>query len=143
MAADGRRGEVDSLAEEVTASPRATYLDRAFVAWARFLVCVDDGAGIGGPVDDTGLPRGWAALSERFVALATEVDAADDAVSRAVTRLAAASAYESVGHPDAMAVRRDAEDRLDDLGIDAAGWRTLFGMILEAGPIAAGHPFDV
>ena len=106
-------------------SERATYLDRAFASWARFLVCVDDGAGIG--VDGTGLPRGWAALSERFVALAAEVDAADDQVSRAVARLAAASAYESVGHPDAMAVRRDAEDRLDDLGIDATGWRSLFG----------------
>jgi len=140
LAADGRRGEVVTLADEVGTSARATYLDRAFAAWARFLVCVDDGAGI---TEVAGVPQGWAALSDRFVALASEVDGADDPVSRAVTRLAAAAAFESVGHPDAMAVRRDAEDRLADLGIDATGWRSLFGLILEAGPIAAGHPFDV
>jgi class 3 adenylate cyclase/tetratricopeptide (TPR) repeat protein len=142
LAADGRRAEVVALADEVAAAPRATYLDRAFAAWARFLVCVDDGAGIDGSIEGNGEPQGWAALSERFVGLATEIDAADDQVSRAITRLAAATAYESVGHPDAIVVRRDAEDRLDDLGIDAIGWRTLFGAILEAGPLTAGHPFD-
>ncbi len=142
LAADGRRDDVDHLVELVTRSARSTYLDRAFAAWAHFLVRIDDGAGIVGTVDDGGIPTGWAALSERFSALATEVDRADDPVARAVTRLAGAGAYESVGHPDAMIVRRDAEDRLDDLRIDVAGWRSLFGAILEAGPLAAGHPFD-
>jgi hypothetical protein len=94
------------------------------------VLLVEDDAAIAGPLSRALQREGY------------EVDTADDAVSRAVTRLAAAEAYESVGHPDSIAVRRDAEDRLDDLGIDASGWRSLFGMILEAGPIAAGHPFD-
>jgi tetratricopeptide (TPR) repeat protein len=54
------------------------------------------------------------------------VDATDDVLDQAITRLARAIAYETLDHPAAAAITAEAHRRLRELDIDALGWETAF-----------------
>lgn len=106
---------VETLAAEVDASPRATYLDRLFCTMALALV--------------SARRRDPDADLHASAAIAA-ADAVDDPVAQAVTRLAAAATRAKAEQSDAPATRVDAEERLALLGIDAAGWRRVFDAAL-------------
>jgi tetratricopeptide (TPR) repeat protein len=89
-----------------------TFLDHTMATTARGLALVRLGRG----------EEGATALDEA-VAL---VDATDDVLDQAVTRLGRAIGYETLGRTDAAAVMADAHRRLRELDIDALGWETAF-----------------
>jgi len=60
-----------------------------------------------------------------------QVDATDDRVARAVFRLAEALGLEALGLPSSAEAANFTEYLLAELGIDAGGWRTTFGLILS------------
>jgi hypothetical protein len=60
------------------------------------------------------------------------VDGLDDKVAQAVARLAEAAAHSLLGLPSADEAAHIADAQLAALGIDAEGWRTAIGLVLES-----------
>ena len=79
--------------------------------------------------------EGDAEAASALDATLVAVDATEDLVAQAVTRLARAALLEEVGSTSAGAAHDDAELRLRELGIAAEGWRTVFRLVLS--PAAA------
>ena len=99
-------------ADRAHESTRSTYLDMAYSYMA---------AGLSHAI------RGdFSELIAAFAAGRQEVDLTGDAVAQAVVRLAEGYALTAVGATSARSVGREAQRRLLDLGIDAAGWATVF-----------------
>lgn len=131
LAAVTGRGDLEESAEAVGSRPGATYLDRGFVSIARAL----------------DLARAIQARSEvppeevegaSTMALA-EVDGAiavtastGDVLSSVVFSLAGARIASALGHESARSRTEAVEERLVDLNIDSAGWRTLFDLAVAA-----------
>jgi tetratricopeptide (TPR) repeat protein len=124
-AVGGHDDEVFALDEQVRALDRASYLDRAYLGMACGLVQArrrDDDAIEG---------------LDRVVASA---DTTDDQVLQAISRMARAQALHALDDPRAAAAIDDADVRLVDLGMSAAGWRRTFDLILASR--AAEHTAD-
>lgn len=99
-------------ADRAHESTRSTYLDMAYSYMA---------AGLSHAI------RGdFSEVIAAFAAGRQEVDLTGDVVAQAVVRMAEGYALTAVGATSARSVAREAERRLLDLGIDAAGWATLF-----------------
>jgi class 3 adenylate cyclase/tetratricopeptide (TPR) repeat protein len=114
-AAQGVTDEVIDLDSRVNDMGRATYLDKGTAKLAAILVRARRG-------DDD--------AAARFEAVVRAADNTDDRVASAVVRLTQAYGLEALGRDDAPAARRAAERALDDLGIEAAGWRGAIELIL-------------
>jgi class 3 adenylate cyclase/predicted ATPase len=122
-AALGQTDEMKLLADGVSESPRATYHD---VAVAQLAVQLDRAR------------LGDEAVASGFTDLIADLDGTDDLVAQAVFRLAEALALEKLGLPSSEFALESAEARLVELGIDAEGWRTVFGYALGADRAPAG-----
>jgi class 3 adenylate cyclase/tetratricopeptide (TPR) repeat protein len=116
-AAAGRRRDAEQLHEQVESAPRATYLDRAMSRLAVELARAGEG--------DRGAADGLAELI-------ADLDGTDDRVAQAVARLAESMVLESFGVPTSELAAQLAEQRLEELGIMAEGWRTVFRVALGA-----------
>jgi hypothetical protein len=114
-AAQGVTDEVIDLDSRVNDMGRATYLDKGTAKLAAILVRAR---------------RGDGDAAARFEAVVRAADNTDDRVASAVVRLTQAYGLEALGRDDAPAARRAAERALDDLGIEAAGWRGAIELIL-------------
>jgi tetratricopeptide (TPR) repeat protein len=119
LAAAGCDDEVLELDKRVNQSARASYLDKGTAKLSALLVRAR---------------RGEADAASRFEAVVAAADSNDDLVAQAVARLTQAYGLEALGAPEAAEVRRDAERRLDHLGLDAPGWRNAIELILAASP---------
>ena len=76
-------------------------------------------------------PRPARATAKQARALGVPVVIADATQSRleqAVTRLARISVLERIGARDALIARDDAQQRLNEIGIEATGWRRAFAL---------------
>lgn len=120
LAAAGRVEAAVAEAAAVQADPAATYSDRAFARIGAALARVSAG-------DES-------ALEELGDVVAT-VDGTGDALTRAVALLAEAAALDALGLPWAGLARATTDRELDTLGVDAGGWRTLFGLAAGAGRV--------
>ena len=99
-------------ADRTHGSVRSTYLDMAYSYMA---------AGLSHAI------RGdFSEVIAAFAAGRQEVDLTGDVVAQAVVRLAEGYALTAVGATSARSVAREAQRRLLDLGIDAAGWVAVF-----------------
>ena len=99
-------------ADRAHESVRSTYLDMAYSYMA---------AGLSHAI------RGdFSEVIAAFAAGRQEVDLTGDVVAQAVVRLAEGYALTAVGATSARSVAREAQRRLLDLGIDAAGWVAVF-----------------
>jgi tetratricopeptide (TPR) repeat protein len=119
LAAAGCDDEVLELDKRVNQSARASYLDKGTAKLSALLVRAR---------------RGEADAASRFEAVVAAADSNDDLVAQAVARLTQAYGLGALGAPEAAEVRRDAERRLDHLGLDAPGWRNAIELILAASP---------
>ncbi len=106
-------------ADEVDASPRATYLDRLTAGTARALAHARR--------------HDEAACTAAFDQLRAAADATEDRVSQALVRLADATAASALGRTDAAGRMAEAERRLAEIGLTGAGWRTAFSLSLGLG----------
>jgi class 3 adenylate cyclase/tetratricopeptide (TPR) repeat protein len=122
-AASGRGDAVPALAAEVDAMPSSTYLDRTTASLAVELVRAASG-------DERAI--------EGFTDLVATVDETEDRCAQAIVRMAEALALQSLGQPTAEWVLEEAERRLDELDITAAGWCTAFRAVLAADKATAG-----
>jgi class 3 adenylate cyclase/tetratricopeptide (TPR) repeat protein len=121
VAADQRPDEVRALAEPVAASTdAATYLDRAHALLALGLSAASSG-------DREGSDH-WFSQARR------EIDATDDVLTQAVVRLGLAQSLRHLGSEGAVWAQADAETRLRPMGVDGAGWSTLFALIAPDAP---------
>ncbi|MBV8949948.1 MAG: AAA family ATPase [Actinobacteria bacterium] len=114
--AAGRVDEALALHEERLHSA-VTYLDRIQFAFLRAFASLRQGR-----------------FEEARIAADDAVTTADGTQSRleqAVTRLARAAVLTRTGAVDASAQLADADERLDDIGIDAVGWRRLFARLAQ------------
>lgn len=107
-------------ADEVDASPRATYLDRLTAGTARALAHARR--------------HDEAACTAAFDQLRAAADATEDRVSQALVRLADATAASALGRTDAAGRMAEAERRLAEIGLTGAGWRTAFSLGLGLRP---------
>ncbi|MEZ5261007.1 MAG: adenylate/guanylate cyclase domain-containing protein [Acidimicrobiales bacterium] len=99
-------------ADRAHESTRSTYLDMAYSYIA---------AGLSHAI------RGdFSEVIAAFAAGRQEVDLTGDVVAQAIVRLAEGHALSAVGATSARSVAREADRRLLDLGIDAAGWSAVF-----------------
>jgi class 3 adenylate cyclase/tetratricopeptide (TPR) repeat protein len=114
-AAQGELDEVIDLSAQVRGAVQATHLDLATVAVAEGLARARHRQ-----------PEAVATLDAALLA----VDATEDAVAKAIVRLARAAALDALGSPAAGAARDEADARWADLGVDPAGWRTAFDLSL-------------
>ena len=104
-------------ADRAHESSRSTYLDMAYSYMA---------AGLSHAI------RGdFSELIAAFAAGRQEVDLTGDAVAQAVVRMAEGYALTAVGATSARSVAREADRRLLDLGIDAAGWSAMFSAAIR------------
>jgi tetratricopeptide (TPR) repeat protein len=122
-AACGRGGDVPRLLAEVEALPGSTYLDRAV-------------ARLGGELVRAAAGEEDAVVG--FTELVATLDETEDRVAQAIVRLAEALALDALGLPTAEWALDEAERRLDELEIDASGWRTAFRLVLAADKATAG-----
>ncbi|MEJ5253948.1 MAG: hypothetical protein WHS89_01240 [Acidimicrobiales bacterium] len=125
LAAAGRRREAEQWHARIEARPEATYLDRAMSRLGVELVRARDG--------DEG-------TAERLGALIADLDGTDDRVAPAVARLVEAMVLEALRLPTSELARQLAEQRLEDLGISAEGWRTIGRLALQADPAPLRDP---
>jgi tetratricopeptide (TPR) repeat protein len=121
-AACGDVDEVLALDKQVNDMDRATYLDQGTAKLAAILVRARRGDADAGP---------------RFEAVVRAADRTDDRVAQAVARLTRAYGLEALGVAEASDARAEAEHALDEIGIDAPGWRNAIEVILAAKPDAA------
>jgi NifB/MoaA-like Fe-S oxidoreductase len=98
----------------VLANARSTYLDRTFAGIAIGLTSARSGDA----------ERANAALD----AARELVDATEDRVGQAVVRVAGAVMADALEAADFEARADEAEAALDQLGIEARGWRAAFGL---------------
>ena len=122
-AACGRRDEVAELVARVDTMPTSTYLDRTMARLGHELVRAASGE------EDS---------VAGFTDLVATIDETEDQVAKAVVRMAEALALDSLGLPTAEWALEEAERRLDELEIDASGWRTAFRVVLAADKAPAG-----
>jgi len=113
-------------ADRAHESTRATYLDLVFAYVAAGLAYAERA--------DT------SEVIAAFAAARQEVDATGDLVAQAIVRQAEAAALGAVGATSARSVRREAERRLDALGLAAEGWSCLFQAARQSrpGPVSTG-----
>jgi tetratricopeptide (TPR) repeat protein len=124
LATVGRHAEAAEMAATVAGlTTGTTYLDRTAAELAVLL----GKAAIG---DETAV--------EGFTDLVAAIDETQDRCSQAVVRLAEGLALEVLGLPTAEWARSVVERRLDELEIDAWGWRTGFALALAADKAPAG-----
>ncbi len=116
LAATGQTDEVIELADAVVADDTATYLDRAYAVMAVSLARARVG-------DPDGIGRLDIAIEA--------IDATEDVVAQAVTRLVRAASLGALGAEGSEAAAAEAQARLDALGVDADGWRTIIRLALE------------
>jgi class 3 adenylate cyclase/tetratricopeptide (TPR) repeat protein len=123
LAASGRANDVISVARQVDEMSGSTYLDRAVAKTAVELVraAADDEDAVAG-----------------FTEIVANIDETEDRCAQAVVRLAEALALDSLGLPTAEWALDEAERRLDELEINASGWRTAFMLALAADKAPAG-----
>jgi class 3 adenylate cyclase/tetratricopeptide (TPR) repeat protein len=112
LAAAGRPSAAVEAHDRLVAVDVRTYLDSmlGLVGRAGALVQAGDEAGARAAYDE----------AQRVV------DGTGDRVHQATVRLARARGLEALGADDAPTVLRDAQSRLDQLGITARGWDTVF-----------------
>ncbi len=122
-AASGRRDDVARLVAEVAALPASTYLDRTVAQLGHELARAANGE------EDA---------VAGFTDLVAQIDETEDRVAQAIVRLAEALALDSLGLPTGEWALEEAERRLDELEIDASGWRTAFRLVLAADKASAG-----
>ena len=72
-----------------------------------------------------------------FTELVAQIDETEDRVAQAIVRLAEALA-DALGLPTGEWALEEAERRLDELEIDASGWRTAFRLVLAADKAPTG-----
>jgi class 3 adenylate cyclase/predicted ATPase len=123
-AAAGRRAEMLDAIAAVDALPGATYLDvtTARLAGELARAAAGEEAAVGG-----------------FTELVATVDETQDRCAQAIVRLAEALALDALGLPTAEWALDEAERRLDELDIDASGWRTTFARALATDKTAASR----
>jgi hypothetical protein len=122
-AACGRRDEVADLVARVETMPTSTYLDRMVAKLGHELVRAASGE------EDS---------VAGFTELVATIDETEDQVAKAIVRMAEALALDSLGLPTGEWALEEAERRLDELEIDASGWRTAFRSVLAADKAPAG-----
>jgi tetratricopeptide (TPR) repeat protein len=114
FAAAGRGDDAVARAGDVLANPRSTYLDRTFAGIALGLTSARSGDADG---------------ADAALVVARElVDSTEDRVGQAIVRVAGAVAADALGANDFEARADEAEAALDQLGIEARGWRVAFGL---------------
>jgi hypothetical protein len=107
------------IAAAVESAEAATYLDRCVGAVARGFA----EAHLGRPEESTAA----------FMTAAGTVDRTGDVLAQALVRLAHARAMQAVGDLEATAALSRAQDRLRELGIEAAGWDAAFCLAAQPG----------
>ncbi len=112
--AGGLPDEATQLLGTVDAIDGGTYMDRVMSHWARGFVSVQRGDASGSVA--------------AFDAACTLTDATDLRVDIAVAALARGRALEAIGSKEAATVLVQAAEQLQALGIDAAGWETVFAL---------------
>jgi tetratricopeptide (TPR) repeat protein len=116
-AAGAPLADVAALDDSVRAAPRATYLDRLLAGVAAAVVRVGaEGADAVGSFEE----------------LARLVEPTGDAVARAVLVSARAAALRANALPGEDLAASASADRWAELGLDGAGWRTLFDRAAHA-----------
>ena len=125
-AAGGHTDDAMRLIAAIDVIRGGTYMDRVTTHWARGFVSVQR--------KDT---LGAVAAFEAACAL---TDATDLRVDIAVATLARGRALQALGSADASTVLEQAADRLEALGIDAAGWERVFALACAHAP--GGHAGD-
>jgi tetratricopeptide (TPR) repeat protein len=120
LAADGRAADARAAAAEVAAID-GSYLDRAIAAIADGCAAARLGAG--------------AAATDALDRATRIVAGTQDRLTAAVVAVARARVLEVLGDPFAGGAEADARQKLDDLGIEAAGWDNAFR--LAAGAVRA------
>lgn len=118
VASGDTAGALES-ADRAHESNRSTYLDLAVGYMA---------AGMAHALNDD--------VSEVIAAFASarqEVDGTGDVVAQALVRLGESAGLAAVGSTSARALRREADRRMTDLGLEATGWRLVFdGLVRRA-----------
>jgi hypothetical protein len=122
LAAAGRVDEALAAAQVVEDDDRSTYLDRS---WA--------GLAAGAAAARCGLR---AAVDARFPELCAQVDATDDRIAQALTRLGWAMALEVLDDPAAAPLLAEASDRFASLGVDPDGWAAVIRQAVGMTPAA-------
>ncbi len=114
--AEGRVDEAAGAASKVLEDARTSYLDRT-MAW------LVTGLAAARRHDHT-------ALVAAFAAARLEADGSGDVLTQALARLAEGRARDVVGDGGAADLTAEAWARLNELGIDGAGWLTVFDLSL-------------
>jgi len=115
-AAAGALDRAAQEADDVDATPRATYLDRLTAGVARALV----------HARRHDAPAATAAFDQ----LRAAADATDDQVAQALVRLAGAATATALGTPDAALWTAEVDASLTELGLVGTGWRQVYSLAL-------------
>lgn len=121
LAAAGDDEGAQRAANAVFDMAQATYIDRTFAGIALIMSAARSKSAA---VHE---------LTKAFDELRATTDATDDVMMAAIVRLAETHVLDMIGDPAATASRRQTEQRLVELGIDAAGWSVVFEAICAAG----------
>lgn len=127
LAAASGSGHAAELADQVSAMPAATYLDKALAEVAAALeAATREGHGATSDAAST--------VGRRIAAARSSVAPTGDRLARALVELAAARSAERIGAPDAVDLREASDHHLAKLGITAAGWSTIYDLALAHHP---------